>query len=126
MCFQNENNVYGIDSLLSEINGYEEKTVRELIDKNKNRDIWKLIKRGFQFDDEVLSICNITKNIRDEHSYWEIVHHEQLKKEKVYKKDTASYEDIVESLSHMEVEDEEPFNEEEDEMNEFFENDDDE
>ncbi|MBP5723283.1 MAG: hypothetical protein J6X18_06895 [Bacteroidales bacterium] len=121
-----EQTIYGIDSVLEGINGYENKTVRELIEKSHNRDIWKLIKRGIQFDDEVLNECNINKEIRDERVYWEVVNRSREKPSKTYKKDTANYDEIVESLSHVEVEEEEPANEEQDEIEEFFEHDDDE
>lgn len=124
MNLQEEQTIYGLDSVLDEINGYEGKSVQELIDKNGNRDIWKLIKRGYQFDDKVLEQCSVSKEIRDERTYWEVVHKEQQKQTKTLKKDNASFDEIVESLSHVEVEDEEPKTEEEEEMEEFFENED--
>ena len=46
-------NIYSMDSKLEGINGYEGKTPRELIEKSISKDIFKLIKRGYRFDDEV-------------------------------------------------------------------------
>lgn len=116
--------IYSLDSVLNGINGYENKTVRDLIDEgNGNKEIFKLIKRGYRFEDEVLSECNISREIRDEKVYLEIAHHLGGKPSKVLKKDTADYEEIVESLSHVEVEEEQK-NEEEDDVEDFFEHDD--
>ena len=126
MDYQQEELVYSMDSVLNGINGYEGKTVRDIIDEgNGNKEIFKLIKRGFRFDDEVLTECRISREIRDEKAFWEVAHHNGSKSSKTLKKDTAKYDEIVESLSHVEVE-EEPNNEEDDEIEEFFEHDDDE
>ena len=114
-----------MDSVLEGINNYEGKTARELIEKSQNRDIWKLIKRGIRFDDEVLNVCRISKSVRDEKTFWEVVSRPQAKPSKTYKKDTANYEEIVESLSHVDVEEEQSANDD-DEIEEFFEHDDDE
>lgn len=124
MNFQEDSKIYGLNTVLEEINGYEEKTPGELIEKNGNKDIFKLIKRGYMFDDDVLAAANITKVIRDERAYWEITTRKPEKERKELKKDTASYEEIMESISYIEVEEEEPKNEDEEDMEEFFENDD--
>lgn len=124
MNFQKENKVYGMNTVLEEINGYEEKTPAELIKKSGSKEIFKLIKRGYMFDDEVLAAAHITKTIRDERTYWEITTRKPEKNRKELKKDTASYEEIMESLSYVEVEEEEPKNEED--IEEFFDNDEDE
>ena len=76
------------------------------------------------FDDDVLAAAHITKVIRDERAYWEITTRKPEKERKELKKDTASYEEIMESISYIEVEEEEPKNEDEEDMEEFFENDD--
>lgn len=116
--------IYYMDSPLDGINGYEGKTVRDVIaEGNGNKEIFKLVKRGYRFDDDVLKACRISRTVRDEEVYWEIAKHSQAKPNKPLKKDTANYEEIVESLSHIEVEDEEKTEEEED-MEEFFEHDD--
>lgn len=125
MEFTQDEKIYSLDSVLSGINGYENKTVRDIIDEgNGNKEIFKLIKRGYRFDDEVLSECNISREIRDDRVYLEIAHHSSGKPSKTLKKDTAAYEEIVESLSHMETEEEQKNEEEEDEIEEFFEHDD--
>ena len=125
MVFQ-EDFVYRMDSVLEGINGYEKKTVRQVIDEgNGNKEIFKFIKRGFRFDDEVLEECRISREISDEKAYWEVAHHNGSKSVKPLRKDTAKYDEIVESLSHVEVEDEQQDSEEEDEMEEFFNHDDD-
>lgn len=117
--------IYSLDSVLDGINGYENKTVRDVIDEgNGNKEIFKLIKRGYRFADEVLSECNISREIRDEKVYLEIAHHAGSKPSKTLKKDTAAYEEIVESLSHVEVEEEQKNEEEIDEVEDFFEHDD--
>lgn len=125
MEFTQDERIYSLDSVLNGINGYENKTVRDIIDEgNGNKEIFKLIKRGYRFDNEVLSECNISREIRDEKVYLEIAHHAGSKSSKTLKKDTAAYDEIVESLSHVEAE-EESKNEEDEEMEEFFEHDDD-
>jgi hypothetical protein len=126
MEFTQDERIYSMDSVLNGINGYENKTPRDIIDEgNGNKEIFKLIKRGYRFDDEVLNECNISREIRDDRVYLEIAHHSGSKPSKTLKKDTAAYEEIVESLSHMEVEEEPKNEEEEEEMEEFFEHDDD-
>ena len=118
--------IYSMNSVLDGINGYENKTVRDVIaEGNGNKEIFKLVKRGYRFDDEVLNDCRISRTVRDEETYWEIAHHDSPKKPKTLKKDTAAYEEIVESLSHIEVEEEEKNEDEAEEMEEFFEHDDD-
>ena len=125
MEFTQDEKFYSLDSVLDGINGYENKTVRDVIDEgNGNKEIFKLIKRGYRFDDEVLSECNISREIRDEKVYLEIAHHAGSKPSKALKKDTAAYEEIVESLSHVEVEEEQKNEEEMDEVEDFFEHDD--
>lgn len=125
MEFTQDERIYSLDSVLNGINGYENRTVRDIIDEgNGNKEIFKLIKRGYRFDNEVLSECNISREIRDEKVYLEIAHHAGSKSSKTLKKDTAAYDEIVESLSHVEAE-EESKNEEDEEMEEFFEHDDD-
>lgn len=120
--------VYGMDSVLTGINGYEGKTVREIVESdNGNKEIWKLIKRNICFDDEVLSKSRMAREIRDSKAFYEIAHHEGVKQNGTYKKDSASFEEIVESLSKIEVENDEGENteEQEDEIEEFFSHDDD-
>ena len=124
MCEETNNVVYGMDSVLYGINGFEDKTVREIINKTGNKDIWKLIKRGYSFSDEVLDACRITKTIRDEKYYCEFVSRKPVESTKKYKKDTASYEEIIESLSNVDMEDEETKPEETDDSEEFFSHDD--
>ena len=125
MEFIQDERIYSLDSVLDGINGYENKTVRDVIDEgNGNKEIFKLIKRGYRFDDEVLSECNISREIRDEKVYLEIAHHIGAKHSKTLKKDTADYEEIVESLSHVEVEEEQTSEEENDDIEDFFEHDD--
>ena len=123
MNLRTEETVYGLESVLNEINGYEGKSVQELIDKNGNRDIWKLIKRGYRFDDKVLEMCRISKEIRDERTYYEIVHKDKQKQTKVFKKDNATFDEIVESLSNIEVDNDAPDEDDED-LDEFFANED--
>lgn len=123
MNYQNEE-IYGIDTVFGEVNGYEGKNVRDLIEESGSRDIFKLIKRGYRFDDEVLKSCHISKTVRDESVYNEFAEHLKPKTNKVYKKDTASYEDIVESLSNVEIDENEEYEEVEDETSEFYSNDD--
>lgn len=125
MEFTQDKKIYSLDSVLNGINGYENKTIRDVIDEgNGNKEIFKLIKRGYRFDNEVLSECNISREIRDEKVYLEIAHHIGTKPSKAFKKDTAAYEEIVESLSHVEVEEEQKNEEELDEVEDFFEHDD--
>lgn len=117
--------ILSMDSLIEGINGYEGKTVRELIEENRSN-IFKLIKRGLRFDDEVLKEAHITKTIRDERTYNVIAEHSKPSAKKIYKKETASYEEIVESLSVIDnyeenkkeenIDDETPYDESEQEF----------
>ena len=121
-----EDNILSMDSVVEGINGYEGKTVRQLIEENRGT-IFKLIKRGLRFDDEVLMNAHIIKTIRDERTYNVIAEHVKPSSKKVYKKETASYDEIVESLSVIDtyeenedkkedIEDETPYDETEQEF----------
>ena len=121
-----EDTILSMDSVVEGINGYEGKTVRQIFEENRNS-IFKLIKRGIRFDDEVLKEAHITKEIRDEKTYNVIVDHVKPSSKKVYKKETASYDEIVESLSIVDayeeniskkedIDDETPYDETEEEF----------
>lgn len=71
------------------------KTIKDILDSNK-KIIFELIKNGLLFDDEVLSIAGIKKNIRDVKVTHEFTEHE--KDTKKYKKDTESLSKILKEI----------------------------
>ena len=64
-------------------------------------EIFKLIKKGLQFDDEVLKEAHITKIIRDVKVENEIVSHEKEKKSN-YSRETESLKSILKSVNVLE------------------------
>ena len=64
-------------------------------------EIFKLIKEGYQFDDEVLEKARIKKTIRNERVITGFVN-TQKKENKVYAKDTESVKNILKSLNTLE------------------------
>ena len=48
----------------------EDKTIQEILNQDKS-DYFRLVKKGYDFDDEVLKTYNITKTIRDVRIYHE-------------------------------------------------------
>lgn len=87
-------------------------TLNDKINISKNRkvfvselvgiqgEIFKYIKKGFDFDDEVLEKAGIKKSIRDEKVVTVLVEHEKIK-EKVLPKDTESLKNILKSLNTL-------------------------
>lgn len=83
-------------NLEDKVNGkYKSKTIREIINLDKKY-IFELIKQGYYFDDEVLNMAGIKKNVRNETIKLEIASHE--KDNKVYDKETESVKQILKSL----------------------------
>ena len=85
-------------SLNSIINGgkFNKQTVNKVL-KNNKRDIFSLIKEGFSFDNEVLQMAGIKKNIKNKTIKNEIVEHE--KDTKVYEIDTTPLHKILKEIS---------------------------
>ena len=71
-------------------------TVSELVPVKG--EIFNLIKKGFEFDDEVLEKAHIKKIVRDEKINNIIVEHTPEKK-KTYNKETESLKNILKSLN---------------------------
>jgi hypothetical protein len=69
--------------------------VSELV--NVKGEIFKYIKKGFNFDDDVLKAAKITKIISNERFTNVIVEHEK-QKEKIYQKDTETLKNVLKSL----------------------------
>ena len=63
-------------------------------------EIFRLIKKGLQFDDEVLKEAHITKMIRDVKVESVIVPHS--KEKKTYTKETESLKNILKSINTLE------------------------
>ena len=84
-------------SLKDKINdsNYKNKTIEEIININRKY-IFELIKKGYDFDDEVLMKCNIKKTIKNQTVKLEIAEHQ--KDDKVYEKETESLKNIIKSL----------------------------
>lgn len=82
------------------------------IGKNKNvlisdlvhikGEIFKYIKKGFDFDDEVLEKAGIKKTVRDFKTETVLVEHIKPKHIKVYPKETESLKNVLKSLHTLE------------------------
>lgn len=81
-------------------------TVSELVPVKG--EIFKLIKNGFEFDDEVLEKARIKKIIRDEKIINVIVEHTPEKK-KAYNKESESLKNILKSLNTIDKQNEDTF-----------------
>ena len=71
------------------------KTVKEVLENGK-KEIFSLIKQGFSFDDEVLSLAGIKKNVRDVTIKHVFIEHE--KDNKIYEKETTSLSKILKEI----------------------------
>lgn len=71
------------------------KTVQQIIDEDK-KNIFKLLKEGYIFEEEVLKYAHIVKTIKDEKISNVIVEHE--KNDKVYEKDKDSVNKILKDI----------------------------
>jgi TPP-dependent indolepyruvate ferredoxin oxidoreductase alpha subunit len=72
--------------------------VSELV--NKKGEIFRYIKDGYQFDDEVLEAAHIKKTIRDETIRSEFITNVN-KKEKEYPKETESVKNILKTINTL-------------------------
>lgn len=79
-----------------QIYGINDKIERNLVNKLTKQDILSFIKKGYSFNDEVLSKVGLKKSIRDVKYTTVIVEHEQCNK--VYEKDTMRLGNIIKSL----------------------------
>lgn len=61
-------------------------------------EIFKYIKKGFYFDDEVLEKAGIKRTVREVKVYNVFVEHDKKQKVKVYPKETESLKNILKSL----------------------------
>lgn len=74
-------------------------TIKEIIDEDK-KNIFKLIKEGYVFNNDVLIYAHISKNIKNEKFTNVIVEHE--KNDKVYEKDKDSVNKILKDILTLE------------------------
>lgn len=74
-------------------------TIKEIIDEDK-KNIFKLIKEGYVFNNDVLIYAHISKNIKNEKFTNVIVEHE--KNDKVYEKDKDSVNKILKYILTLE------------------------
>lgn len=81
-------------------------TVSELVPVKG--EIFNLIKKGFEFDDEVLEKAHIKKIVRDEKINNIIVEYTPEKK-KTYNKETESLKNILKSLNTIDKQNEDTF-----------------
>ena len=65
-------------------------------------EIFKYIKKGFDFDDEVLEKTGIKKTVRDFKTETVLVEHIKPKHIKVYPKETESLKNVLKSLHTLE------------------------
>lgn len=89
-----EQNKLHLYSVIESDDKYNGKTVAELTEKKGV--IFKMLKKGYQFVDEVLAKSRIKKTIRDEKIDLIISNH--AKDTKTYKKETASVKDIIKEI----------------------------
>jgi len=75
---------------------HKKKPISEIV--NIKGEIFKYIKEGYQFDDEVLEMAHINKTKRDEKVMIEFVNHKK-KKEKEYPKETESVKSILKTIN---------------------------
>ena len=97
-------------------------TMSDVINVSKNKkvlvsdlvhikgEIFSLIKKGWQFDDEVLKEAHIRKIVREPKVRFVIVDHEQEKNKDKYLKETESLKNILKSLNTLDNQTEESFN----------------
>ena len=81
-------------------------TVSELVPVKG--EIFNLIKKGFEFDDEVLEKAHIKKIVRDEKIINVIIEHTSEKK-KTYNKESESLKNILKSLNTIDKQNEDTF-----------------
>jgi mevalonate kinase len=79
-----------------------------VLDLIKNKQIFELIRKNFEFDDEVLKMAHITKIVSNVKFVNEFVEHVPEKK-KTYSKDTENLKTILKSLNTLEKQTEETF-----------------
>lgn len=97
-------------------------TMSDVINVSKNKkvlvsdlvhikgEIFSLIKKGWQFDDEVLKEAHIRKIVREPKVRFVIADHEQEKNKDKYLKETESLKNILKSLNTLDNQTEESFN----------------
>jgi hypothetical protein len=89
----------GMDDVVN-VGKNNKKTVSELVPLRG--EIFNLIKKGFEFDDEVLEKAHIKKIIRDVQFKNVVVMHEQEKNRNKYAKESESLKSILKSLNTLE------------------------
>lgn len=89
----------GMDDVVN-VGKNNKKTVSELVPLKG--EIFNLIKKGFEFDDEVLEKAHIKKIIRDVQFKNVVVMHEQEKNKDKYVKESESLKTILKSLNTLE------------------------
>lgn len=77
---------------------YNGKTVEDIIYENK-KEILELVRKGFDFEEEVYTKAGYKHTIRDQKFIFEFVDKPKQKDTKVYAKDTENVSKIIESLS---------------------------
>lgn len=75
---------------------FNNKQVIEIINDNK-RNIFQLLKKGYEFDDEVLSLAGIKKNVKNVKTRNQIVEHD--KDTKTYEIDKTPLHKILKEIS---------------------------
>lgn len=90
-----KNNKLDVNSIID--NGvFKNKKVIDIINNNK-KDIFQLVKDGFSFNDEVLTLAGIKKIVKDVKTSNQIVEH--IKDTKVYEIDKTPLHKILKEIS---------------------------
>lgn len=97
------NNILHLDSIIESTDKYNEKRVSDIIE-NKREWVFQMLKKGYRFDDEVLKKAHIKHETRD-HKI-ELIISDHAKDNKTYKKDTATFKEIIKEIDVLEYDDE--------------------
>lgn len=90
----NTNDILHLDSRIDR-GPFKNKTIKDII--NNKKEIFRMIKEGYYFDDDVLQAAGITKTIKNSVTSNQVVEHE--KDTKQYEVDTTPLQKILKELA---------------------------
>ena len=89
--------ILNLDSVLETNGRYNGKTVRQIVENNRN-EIMRLIKKGYNFGNDVLEAAHIKKS-ESAHVISNVICEHEKKSGKVYEKDTATMKEILHDIN---------------------------